>query len=78
MTRFTLGLPALFALLSCAATPTPPMARSSEPQGPREPVLARPVDASAPRLTRKEQVRRILPHNVRLTLLEGEKIRSTA
>ncbi len=83
MTRFTLGLPAFLAMLSCAATPTPHEAAPPTPRAERErlaPVVtatAAPA-AVAPRPTRKEQVRRILPHNVRLSVLEGGKARSAA
>ncbi|HEX8536704.1 MAG TPA: serine protease, partial [Cystobacter sp.] len=81
MTRFTLGLPGLLALLSCAATPATPVAPAPTQEARTDnapPEVARPVETLAPRLSRKEQVKRILPHNVRLALLEGQKIRSTA
>lgn len=79
MTRFALGVPALFALLSCAATPTPSAAPAGTGgSGEGTPVVMQPVGALSPRLTRKEQVRRILPHNVRLAIHEDGKARRTA
>jgi S1-C subfamily serine protease len=80
MTRFALGLPALFAVLSCAAAPNPHVtseAPSTEGGG-SAPVVMRTVGAQAPRLTRREQVKRILPHNVRLAIQEDGKARRTA
>jgi serine protease Do len=80
MNRFTLGVPALFALLSCAAAPTP--AAVSAPSGTggagNAPVVMQAVGAQAPRVTRKELVKRILPHNVRLAIQEAGKARRTA
>jgi S1-C subfamily serine protease len=82
MNRFALGVPALFALLSCAAAPTPsaaPVALGTGGAGDGTPVVMQAVGgAPSPRLTRKEQVRRILPHNVRLALHEDGKARRTA
>ncbi|HEX8539519.1 MAG TPA: serine protease, partial [Cystobacter sp.] len=81
MTRFTLGLPGLLALLSCAATSASPVAPAPTQEARTDnasPEVARPVEGPAPRLSRKAQVQRILPHNVRLALLEGKKIQSTA
>lgn len=68
MTRFSLGLTALFSLLSCAGTPTSSVASPQTSGSPAEPV----------RLTRKEQVKRILPHNVRLAVRAEGTTRSTA
>jgi S1-C subfamily serine protease len=80
MNRFAPGLPALFAMLSCAAAPNPH--EVSDTGGTRgagsSPVVMQQVGAFTPRLTRKEQVKRILPHNVRLAILEGGKARRTA
>jgi len=76
MTRFALGLPALFALLSCAAAPNPQAVPASAIEG--TPVVVKPVGAYTPRPTRKEMVRRILPHNVRLAITEAGKSRRTA
>jgi S1-C subfamily serine protease len=79
MNRFSLGLPALFALLSCAAAPTPPLSQTAGTGGAgSSPVVMQQVGALTPRLTRKEQVKRILPHNVRLSILENGKARRTA
>jgi S1-C subfamily serine protease len=77
MNRLSLGLPALLSFLSCAAAPnTPAAAESPAPQG--TPVVARPVGVLVPRPSRKEMVRRILPHNVRLATLEAGKLRRSA
>ncbi len=77
MTRFLLGTPALFALVSCAGAPPPPAATTPAPQA--APVVERVVAMrEAPRMTRREQVQRILPHNVRLQIASGGKVRSTA
>lgn len=80
MTRFTLGLPALFAMLSCAAAPSSQVVSetSGTGGGGSAPVVMQQVGAVTPRLTRKEQVRRILPHNVRLAVVEGGKAKRTA
>ncbi|WNG16556.1 serine protease [Cystobacter fuscus] len=81
MKRLSLGLPGLLALLSCAATSASPVAPAPTHEVRTDiapPEVTRPVEAPAPRLSRKAQVQRILPHNVRLALLEGEKVRSTA
>ena len=79
MTRFALGGSALFALLSCAASPTP-NAVSAHPGtgGVVTPVVMQSVGAQAQRPSRKELVKRILPHNVRLAIHEGGKARRTA
>jgi S1-C subfamily serine protease len=76
MNRFALGLPALFAFLSCAASPNTQAVPASAAEG--TPVVVKPVAAYTPRPTRKEMVRRILPHNVRLAITEGGKSRRTA
>jgi serine protease Do len=80
MNHFALGVPALFALLSCAAAPTPNAAPAASGTGGAggTPVVMQPVGAHSPRLTRKEQVKRILPHNVRLAIQEEGKARRTA
>ncbi|HEX8437492.1 serine protease [Archangium sp.] len=80
MPRFALGAPALFALLSCAAAPNPLAISESAGTsgGVATPVVMQAPGALAPRLTRKEQVKRILPHNVRLAIHEGGKARRTA
>ena len=77
MSRFFLGVPALLTLVSCASAPSQqaPSAPASQAAPVVERVLAR---AEAPRPSRKEMVRRIVPHNVRLQLVEGGKARSTA
>ncbi len=74
MNRFTLGLPALFSFLSCAAAPNP----SAPVQASAAPVVMRPVGTHAPRPSRKELVRKILPHNVRLSVLENDNVRRSA
>jgi S1-C subfamily serine protease len=76
MNRFALGLPALFAFLSCAASPNTQAVSAPPAEG--TPVVVKSVGAYAPRPTRKEMVRRILPHNVRLSVTEGGKSRRTA
>ncbi|PTL85960.1 serine protease [Vitiosangium sp. GDMCC 1.1324] len=81
MTRFTLGLPALFAMLSCAAAPNPLAAPDVPGTGGGSgsaPVVMQQVGVSTPRPTRKDLVKRILPHNVRLALVEDGKARRTA
>jgi serine protease Do len=80
MPRFSLGVPALFALLSCAAAPNPlPSSESAGTGGAgTTPVVMQAPGAPAPRPTRKELVKRILPHNVRLAIQEGGKARRTA
>ncbi len=79
MTRFALGGPALFALLSCAAAPNPQvLSTTSGTGGTGTPVVMQTVGAQAPRPSRKEMVKRILPHNVRLAIQEGGKARRTA
>jgi serine protease Do len=74
MNRFTLGLPALLSFLSCAATPNP---SAETPVAGAAPVV-RPAGAFTQRPSRKEMVRRILPHNVRLSITEGGKALRTA
>ena len=79
MNRFALGGPALFALLSCAAAPNPQVvSTTSGTGGAGTPVVMQTVGAQAPRPSRKDMVRRILPHNVRLAIQEGGKSRRTA
>jgi serine protease Do len=78
MNRFFLGAPALFAVLSCAsaaAEPAPTVAVTGVQQG-----LAVPARNAvmAERPTRKQRVRQIIPHNVRLVVTEGGKSRRTA
>ncbi|NTX02308.1 trypsin-like peptidase domain-containing protein [Myxococcus sp. CA051A] len=76
MTRFLLGAPvALLALASCAGAPASP-ASAPVPQAPPEVVRVSTPEPSRP--TRKEMVRRILPHNVRLQITEADKVRRTA
>jgi serine protease Do len=74
MNRFTLGLPALLSFLSCAATPNP----STEALASGAAPLVQPAGASSPRPSRKEMVRRILPHNVRISISENGKALRTA
>jgi S1-C subfamily serine protease len=79
MNRFVLGAPALFAVLSCAsaAPSSPPVAVSQAPRlsAPVEQVVA--VNTAA-RPSRKQVVRGILPQNVRVLVVEGDKSRRTA
>lgn len=77
MTRLTLGLPALLAMLSCAAAPLP-ASSSLTSAGPLKVEGAPVLEASSPRPSRKELVRRILPHNVRLALVEDGEVRRSA
>ncbi|HLK99837.1 MAG TPA: serine protease [Myxococcaceae bacterium] len=77
MNRFLLGAPALFAVLSCAsasAQPTPIVVA----EAPRQVVVPVQNAVHAERPTRKQLVRRIIPHNVRLVVTEGGKSRRTA
>jgi len=77
MNRFLLGAPALFAVLSCAsasAQPTPIVVA----EAPRQVVVPVRNVVHAERPTRKQLVRRIIPHNVRLVVTEGGKSRRTA
>jgi len=79
MNRFLLGAPALFAVLSCAsaaAQPAPSAAVATE--APRHVVLPVHNAVLSERPTRKQLVRRIVPHNVRLVVTEGGKSRRTA
>lgn len=80
MTRFALGLPALFAMLSCAAAPGSHAVSETPGTGGAgaAPVVMNQPAAFTPRPTRKQQVKRILPHNVRLAIVEGGKARRTA
>lgn len=75
MTRFLLGAPvALLALASCAGASPLPVASA-----PVAPAVVRVATAlETPRPSRKEQVRRILPHNVRIQITEADKVRRTA
>lgn len=78
MNRFLLGAPALFAVLSCAsAAPSSPPAIVAEAPRPVVPVQS-VVAVTAERPTRRQMVRRIVPHNVRLVVTEGGKSRRTA
>lgn len=84
MNRLLLGAPALFTLLSCAsAGPSQPAAASQVRAAPPAPEIQRVVAVSegrAPeaRPTRKQVVRQILPHNVRLVVSEDGKTRRSA
>lgn len=77
MTRFLLGSPLLLALAACAG----PGARREAAPPPEllTPSLQRALaEEVAPQPTRRELVRRILPHNVRLVVAEGSETRRTA
>ncbi|MCP3137988.1 S1 family peptidase [Pyxidicoccus xibeiensis] len=77
MSRFFLGVPALLTLVSCASAPSQQASSAPAPQA--APVVERVLAAvEAARPSRKEMVRRILPHNVRLQVAEAGKARSTA
>ncbi|MCE9670281.1 serine protease [Myxococcus stipitatus] len=77
MTRLLLGAPvALLALASCAGASTPNAQGAAAPPAPG--VAREVVVREASRPSRKELVRRILPHNVRLQISEGDKVRRTA
>jgi serine protease Do len=78
MNRYLLRAPALLAFLSCAgAAPSAPPAAVSEAPRVVSPV-GPAVAVTAERPSRKQVVRRILPHNVRLVVTEGGKSRRTA
>jgi S1-C subfamily serine protease len=77
MNRFLLGAPALFAVLSCASASAQP-APIVVAQAPRQVVVPVQNAVHAERPTRKQLVRRIIPHNVRLVVTEGGKSRRTA
>lgn len=78
MSRLLTGLPALLALVSCASAPSQQSAAGA-PAPQVTPAVERVVaKAEPPRPSRKEQVRRILPHNVRLQVSEEGRVRSTA
>jgi len=77
MNRFLLGAPALFAVLSCASASAQP-APILVAEAPRQLVVPVQNAVHAERPTRKQLVRRIIPHNVRLVVTEGGKSRRTA
>ncbi|MDY7227936.1 S1 family peptidase [Hyalangium rubrum] len=78
MNRFLLGAPALFAFLSCASA-APSSTPASVAEAPRVAVpVEKAVAVRSERPTRKQLVRRIVPHNVRLVVTEGGKSRRTA
>jgi serine protease Do len=80
MNRFLLGAPALFTLLSCAsAAPSSPPPAAAVAEAPRSPAPVQPaLAASGVRPSRKQVVREIVPHTVRLVVSEGGKARRTA
>ena len=80
MNRFALGLPALFAMLSCAAAPVSasPVLSSTPGTVALKAEATAPVEAPAARPPRRELVRRILPHNVRLSIVEDGQTRRSA
>jgi serine protease Do len=79
MNRFLLGAPALFAVLSCAsAAPSSPPVVVTEAPRPVVVPVRNVVATAVERPTRKQMVRRIVPHNVRLVVSEGGKSRRTA
>jgi S1-C subfamily serine protease len=79
MNRFLLGAPALFAVLSCAsaAQSSPPAVVTEAPRPVVVPV-EKAMAVTAERPTRKQMVRQIVPHNVRLVVVEGGRSRRTA
>ncbi len=79
MNRFVLGAPALFAFLSCAsAAPSSPPAAVAEPARQAPPVEPVAVVNAVARPSRKQVVQGILPQNVRVLVIEGDKSRRTA
>ncbi|AGC45187.1 putative lipoprotein [Myxococcus stipitatus DSM 14675] len=79
MTRFFLGAPvALLALASCAGAPSPGRVTPPRVSPGVVPVLASASSSASARLSRKERVQRILPHNVRLQVVEGDSVRRSA
>lgn len=68
MKRFLLGTPLLLALAACAGQPQREAARPPELLTPS---MQRVLAEEVARPTRREVVRRILPHNVRLVVYEG-------
>jgi serine protease Do len=79
MNRLLLGAPALFTLLSCAsAGPSQPPAAAEVRPAPSAPEVQRVMAVSGGKPTRKQVVRQILPHNVRLVVSEGGKTRRSA
>jgi len=78
MNRFLLGAPALFAVLSCASAAAPSAPPAAIAEAPQRVVLPVRNVVSAERPTRKQMVRQIIPHNVRLVVTEGGKSRRTA
>lgn len=78
MSRFFLGAPvALLALASCAGAPALPHGRAAPPQVSAV-VVPAVASSSSARLSRKERVQRILPHNVRLQMADGDTVRRSA
>jgi serine protease Do len=79
MNRFLLGAPALFAVLSCAsaAPSAPPAAQAPQATSVSAPVVPAVV-VNAVRPSRKQVVQGILPQNVRVLVVEGDKSRRTA
>jgi serine protease Do len=77
MNRLALGLPALFAMVSCATAPLPAPSESSRPVAMKAEGTT-PGETPAMRPSRKELVRRILPHNVRLSIVEDGQVRRSA
>jgi S1-C subfamily serine protease len=78
MNRFLLGAPALFAVLSCASASAQPAPAAIIAEAPRQLVVPVQNAVHSERPTRKQLVRRIIPHTVRLVVTEGGKSRRTA
>ena len=76
MNRFLLGSPFLLALAACAGAPTPRETAAAPEM--LTPSIQRVLAEEVARPTRREVVRRILPHNVRLVVSDGGETRSTA
>lgn len=77
MNRFALGTSALLYLASCATAVAAPPAAPAPAATMAAPGALTPFPRGQYG-SRKELVRRILPHNVRLALVEGGKARRTA
>ncbi len=76
MNRFLPGSSLLLVLAACAGAPTPKETASLPEM--LTPSVQRVLAEEVARPTRREVVRRILPHNVRLVVSDGGETRSTA
>jgi S1-C subfamily serine protease len=78
MNRFLLGAPALLAVLSCTSAAASSASPAAVIEAPRRLVAPAQSAVVAERPTRKQLVRRIIPHNVRMVVMDGGKSRRTA